>query len=195
MKGAHRELCGSAKLTNALNGTRYCPPIPQGEEERKLDPFNGMLAPVSLRKHFGKGHPDFSTSSQQDAAEYLLYFLDKLDRAEQASTSSASFHDDDFTLSSDEFGYVVEDRLECTKSGTVRYSRRRENLFPLVVSMDDAVGDHGSGTNEGEAKRLKTDDDKEEEEGSPPPPVVPFEACLKRTMAPANVEGFRSPAL
>ncbi|EER17206.1 ubiquitin specific protease 5, putative [Perkinsus marinus ATCC 50983] len=58
-----------AKLTNALNGTRYCPPIPQGEEERKLDPFNGMLAPVSLRKHFGKGHPDFSTSSQQDAAE------------------------------------------------------------------------------------------------------------------------------
>ncbi|EER04876.1 Ubiquitin carboxyl-terminal hydrolase A, putative [Perkinsus marinus ATCC 50983] len=174
-----------AKLTNALNGTRYCPPIPQGEEERKLDPFNGMLAPVSLRKHFGKGHPDFSTSSQQDAAEYLLYFLDKLDRAEQASTSSASFHDG-LTLSSDEFGYVIEDRLECTKSGTVRYSRRRENLFPLVVSMDDAVG---------EAKRLKTDDDKEEEEGSSPPPVVPFEACLKRTMAPANVEGFRSPAL
>lgn len=42
---------------------------------------------------------------------------------------------------------------------------------------------------------MKTDDDKEEEEGSPPPPVVPFEACLKRTMAPANVEGFRSPAL
>lgn len=32
-----------AKLTNALNGTRYCPPIPQGEEERKLDPFNGIM--------------------------------------------------------------------------------------------------------------------------------------------------------
>ncbi|KAF4731794.1 Ubiquitin carboxyl-terminal hydrolase 13, partial [Perkinsus olseni] len=194
---SERTVLEVAKLTNALNGTRYCPPIPKDEEERKLDPFNGMLAPVSLRKHFGKGHPDFSTSSQQDAAEYLLYFLDKLNRAEQASTLD-TFHDG-LGFSSDQFGYILEDRLECPKSGTVKYSQRRENLFPLVVSMDDAVTSSADASiDEGDAKRLKTDGGNEKVEGEGkegPPPMVPFEACLKRTMATSSVEGFRSPAL
>ncbi|KAF4666663.1 Ubiquitin carboxyl-terminal hydrolase 13, partial [Perkinsus chesapeaki] len=183
-----------SKLANALNGNRYCPPIPEEEEQRKLDPFNGMVAPVSLRKHFGMGHPDFSSSAQQDAAEYLLYFLEKLNRAEMATDDS--FHDG-LGYSTDRFGYVLEDRLECPKSGTVKYSTRRESLFPLIVSMDDAmvpVISEAVDEDEGEAKRLKTTDDEKDEKESPPP-VVPFDACLRRTMATGQVEGFRSPAL
>lgn len=66
-----------------LCSDRYCPPA----EEKALDPkdtdYTPSIEPRMFKYLIGRGHPEFSSGRQQDAAEYLQHLLGIMIRAER----------------------------------------------------------------------------------------------------------------
>ena len=76
------------KLANKTDSANSVQPNTQAEEENSDDETldeEGMnsLSPKMLKSVFCANHPDFSTMTQQDAAEFLLHFLEVLHRDEE----------------------------------------------------------------------------------------------------------------
>lgn len=115
-----------AKLANGLNGPRYAPPLKDGEDEE--DPKH-VVAPQMFRTLIGRGHPEFSTSRQQDAAEFIQYFLEQLTRAERSALGSRVIGD---RPTSGMFDFAVEERMqESSGSRRVKYSRTQETMLGI----------------------------------------------------------------
>lgn len=177
-----------AKLVNGLLGERYAPPWREGDDE---DDPRFIVAPQMFRSLVGKGHPEFSSGRQQDAAEFFQYFLDTLARAERTTLGSR--------LAAGEptpglFEFAVEERLqESSGEGRVKYSRLRQNMLGLPVKLDDAENlaevmafKNAQEAEEKEAKKPKTGADVEE-----PKPIIRLPACLARLAAPEEGISFR----
>ena len=83
-KAADDLLCQTAKLSSALTSGVFCGPVPksaQVSDASTSDP-KYRLAPRMFKHAVGHDHVDFRTGQQQDAAQYFLHLLEKLDRAE-----------------------------------------------------------------------------------------------------------------
>ena len=76
-----------------------------------------------LKTLFGKDHKEFSTGQQQDAREYLVHFIEKLQKMEKASKTS---HDP-----TKAFEFDLETRLQCTTCHRVKYNT--ETCYQLMV--------------------------------------------------------------
>lgn len=63
------------KLYEGLSSGRYSKP-----SELKGDEYQAGIKLSSFKTLIGADHPEFSTNKQQDASEFLLYLLDKLDK-------------------------------------------------------------------------------------------------------------------
>ncbi|KAK9833553.1 hypothetical protein WJX81_005633 [Elliptochloris bilobata] len=162
----------------------------------------------------GRGHPEYSSSRQQDAEEYLRYLLDLLKAAEQAAgtrlvpgppTAAA-------------FAFDTEDRVQCTETGRLSYRRTHDNyVLGLSIPLEAAVNkDVLEGFQEREAKRARLRDEQAAAyigaagppDGGAPNggisvvssdsqeervlPRVPFGACLERWAEEGTVEDYDS---
>ena len=78
-------LTQTAKLALGLCSDRYCPPAkPEGKAADPKDTdYTPSIEPRMFKYLIGRGHPEFSSGRQQDAAEYLLHLLSILIRAER----------------------------------------------------------------------------------------------------------------
>jgi ubiquitin carboxyl-terminal hydrolase 5/13 len=85
--------------------------------------------PRLLKSLVCAGHPEFSTSRQQDAAEFLEFFCDVVDRMH------ATRHDQNPVNS---IRFTVQDRLQCTTCKGVRYTQHNQVLLPVEV-VEDSV--------------------------------------------------------
>ena len=122
-----------AKLTNGLTGDRYAPPWKDGDDE---DDPKLIVAPQNFRTLIGKGHSEFSSNRQQDAGEFLSYFLDKLARAERTALGSRLEAGKPLA---NLFEFAVESRLEqCTEAKGVLYSKQKQNMLMLPIKVEDA---------------------------------------------------------
>merc|ERR1711879_440209 len=74
-----------AKLASGILSDRYAPSWQDGDDE---DDPRFLVAPQMFRSLIGKGHVEFSSNRQQDAGEFLNYFLEKLSRAERTALGS-----------------------------------------------------------------------------------------------------------
>eukprot|EP00913_Durusdinium_trenchii_P023183 g21762.t1 len=181
-----------AKLADGLNGSRYAPPLKEGEDEE--DPKH-VIAPQMFRTLIGRGHHEFSSSRQQDAAEFVQYFLEQLTRAERSalgsrlsgdrpSTSMFSFSDP--WTKEPSCTSAVEERLqESTGSRRVKYSRVQQNMLGIPVKLEDADNleevlafKASKEKDESDAKKLKTEGVEE------PKPLIQLSKCLARLAAP-----------
>jgi ubiquitin carboxyl-terminal hydrolase 5/13 len=81
-----------------------------------------------LKSLFGKGHPEFSTSKQQDAREYFHYFVEKLSKLER---KHKGVHDP-----SKAFEFEMETRLECLECNQVKYNTQSDNQLILMAPVD-----------------------------------------------------------
>lgn len=118
------------KLTHSLLSGEYAQPPASAGEDEPVDAESTGVRPRMLKNVAGKGHPEFSTASQQDAMEFWQHILEQLGRA-----SRAAGHADPSLL----FSFAMEERLECGASGMVRYSDVREQHLPIVIDEGDAT--------------------------------------------------------
>ncbi|CAK9063177.1 unnamed protein product, partial [Durusdinium trenchii] len=176
-----------AKLADGLNGSRYAPPLKEGEDEE--DPKH-VIAPQMFRTLIGRGHHEFSSSRQQDAAEFVQYFLEQLTRAERSALGSRLSGD---RPSTSMFSFSVEERLqESTGSRRVKYSRVQQNMLGIPVKLEDADNleevlafKASKEKDESDAKKLKTEGVEE------PKPLIQLSKCLARLAAPEEGIQFR----
>jgi ubiquitin carboxyl-terminal hydrolase 5/13 len=197
-------LCQTTKVASALTSGAFCPPSPQ--EAAAGDP-KYRLAPRMFKHVVGKNHPEFRTGHQQDAEEFLRYFLEQLDRAELAASqqgrpglanSSSDSDDPSLLLSSLLFEFATEDRLICAADQRIKYEKgSAERIWGLPIPMDKAVvapvamdeivpdatgGSEGDVIQSPENKRLKSedeDDNSNKKSGSDPVPTISFWQCVE----------------
>ena len=186
-----------AKLCTGLLSDRYADPPVEGAEHTAV-----AVTPRMFKQLVGKGHSEFATGRQQDAAEYFQHLLETMTRAERAAGDRLAgvFGGGATAVSSDgptaaQFEFEVEERVQCAESGAVRYVTQKNNVVPLEVPLEAAANAAAlADFKERELKRQKTSEAKEEEE-EPVRPVVPFAACLEKLAATEAVQDFYSSAL
>lgn len=171
-------LCQTAKLGTALTSGAY---TLRSEE----DPNKYRIAPRMMKHCIGKDHVDFRTTQQQDAPQFLQYFLEKLDQAEAGAGLEK--------MSSNLFSFFTTSRLECSADSKVKYveSSGPETVWSLRIPMEKAfvIGE----VNSPDQKRLKAEDDTKDDKK--PVPTVSLQTCIKEWGEPTAVEGLRWPHL
>jgi ubiquitin carboxyl-terminal hydrolase 5/13 len=209
-------LAQTARFISALRSKRYAKPT-----ESLVDPSLAIaerptlssniatkaaaatVAPRGFRALFGKGHVEFSTPRQQDAAEYLIHVLDTLSKAEAPAlaadgrlTQAAEQANAEKTgpveygpydvLSSQPtqqlFAFKVEEKTTCLQSQKVRYKAQTE--FTLALEVPESIVPRP--TVEQEAKKPKLEDVAK--------PRCPLDACLSHWAATESVVDYTSPA-
>lgn len=75
----------------------------------------------------GKNHPDFSTHHQQDALEFFLHLAYLMKKNIKKSEKNPM----------DAMKFIIEDRVRCTASGKVKYSKREEYCLSLNIPIEN----------------------------------------------------------
>mmetsp|Transcript_68644 Transcript_68644/g.123711 ORF Transcript_68644/g.123711 Transcript_68644/m.123711 type:complete len:837 (+) Transcript_68644:196-2706(+) len=185
-------VCQVAKLVNGLNSSRYAPPWKEGDDE---DDPKLLVAPQMFRSLIGKGHAEFASGRQQDAAEFIQYFLDHIQRAERTALGSRLGGGSSPTTRLFEFG--VEERLqESQPQGRVKYSKLQQNILGLPVKLEDASNiQEVLAFRTAQAEKGETDAKKPKTEGEPEPeepkPVIQLQSGLARFAAAEEGLSFR----
>ncbi|XP_070767529.1 ubiquitin carboxyl-terminal hydrolase 5 isoform X5 [Enoplosus armatus] len=173
-----------AKLGYGLLSGEYSKPAPDpGDENGASEPRGDQIgiAPRMFKALVGRGHPEFSTNRQQDAQEFLLHFINMVERNCRSGSNP-----------SEAFRFLVEERIVCQQSQKAKYTQRVDYIVQLPVPMDQATntGEGLMGYNEAERRR---------EEGDSSAPTVraqiPFTACMAALSEPEILTDFWSSAV
>ncbi|KAL3908136.1 MAG: hypothetical protein SGILL_008598, partial [Bacillariaceae sp.] len=190
-------LCQTTKVACALTSGAFAKPIAEEKEDSDstTDP-KYRLAPRMFKHVIGKDHVEFRTGQQQDAAQFLQYMLEQVERAElKASTSVPYLKDkaETFHPTSHLFSFNTTDRLVCSGDNSIKYkeSSGSETVWSLPIPMDKAVVREEAGAPD--TKRAKTDEESKEEQK--PVPTVEFSSLLEQWAAESAIEGIRWPHL
>ncbi|TMW55911.1 hypothetical protein Poli38472_008559 [Pythium oligandrum] len=195
-----------AKLARGVLSDRYRREVSASSEaDSKDDEMADLsaidLRPITFRTLVGKGHPDFSTGQQQDAVEYFQYLLDVLNRNERVASgrygpllSDNSEHAQLPTSTLFKFGF--EDRVECLASSKVKYVPREDSFFQVQIPIEAATNATQVSEYQALEQKRQRIDGGESKTGNDEKviPVVPFQACLEKTLAPELIEDFLSSA-
>lgn len=177
------------KLGHGLLSGKYSYPV---QEDTELDMSENMtskprqegIPPRMFKTLIGTGHVEFSSARQQDALEFFLHLLDKIERNNagkpQADPSRC-------------FKFFVEERILCP-SGKVSYNKRVDNVLSLNIPLDAA-------TNKEEVVAYQKKKEEKESSGEKlndaeiVRPRVPLSACLENFVAPEEIHEFYSTAI
>jgi ubiquitin carboxyl-terminal hydrolase 5/13 len=204
-------LCQTTKVACALTSGVFAKPadvLVQEADSNSSPTANDpkyRLAPRMLKHVVGKDHVDFRTGQQQDAAQFLQYFLERLDRAEQGAaavlTKKQNGGDEDAPLlhvASDIFSFATSSRMVCIADQKVKYKDNApETVWSLRLPMDKAVvieEKEGAGATVGvpDQKRFKPEEAKEDKK---PVPTIAFQTCVEEWAADTQVDDVRWPHL
>lgn len=156
--------CQLGKLGDGLLSGRYAVPAPGAEAPA----FQAGIRPAMLKALLGRGHAEFATMRQQDADEFLQFFVEQVHRQPHAPLADPTAP----------LAFVLEHRLQCTRCGGVRYT--------------DEVRDVGLGVPVRVAERPTTDRHADAASGRLYEPVS-LDASLAELTAPERVP-YRCPA-
>ena len=138
-----------------------------------------------FRTLVGHDHPEFSTKQQQDAAEFLEYFLELVHKH---STNEPT---PDATLDpSTCFQFQLEERLYCSTTTQVRYLTRDDIMFRINVPLDASKNMH-------EVLQYNKTKEDLEKQGKPindlpvVRPIVPLTQAIARWAEPEVINDFR----
>lgn len=185
-------LCQSSKLACALTSGVFAKPV--DSDAPSTDP-KYRLAPRMMKHCIGKDHVDFKTSEQQDAAQFLQYYLERLDRAEMGATASATkehLKSDTLHTSSLLFSFKTTARLACSFDGKIKYKDSApETILSLRIPMDKAKVNED--VTSPEQKKLKPADESKEE--PKPVPSIALTTCLEEWAGDTTIDDLRWPHL
>ncbi|KAM3613905.1 uncharacterized protein V6R79_006797 [Siganus canaliculatus] len=169
-----------AKLGYGLLSGEYSKPAPDpGDENGASEPRGDQIgiAPRMFKALVGRGHPEFSTNRQQDAQEFLLHFINMVERNCRSGTNP-----------SEAFRFLVEERIVCQQSQKAKYTQRVDYIVQLPVPMDQATN----------TEELQEAERRREEGDSSAPTVraqIPFTACMAALNEPEILTDFWSSAV
>ncbi|XP_077998917.1 ubiquitin carboxyl-terminal hydrolase 5-like [Glandiceps talaboti] len=172
-----------AKLGCGLQSGAYSKkPVLSGEGD-DADKGQEGIAPRMFKSLIGRGHSEFSTNRQQDAQEYFLHLINIIEKNSRGTTNPC-----------DCFKYKVEERIQCTQSGQVRYKQRDDFLLALPIPLEAATN-----KDEVAAFELKKKEYEEKKEmmnaSEIVRPRIPLSTCLQTFSAPEIVDDFYSTAI
>uniref|UniRef100_A0AAX7TZK3 Ubiquitin carboxyl-terminal hydrolase n=1 Tax=Astatotilapia calliptera TaxID=8154 RepID=A0AAX7TZK3_ASTCA len=169
-----------AKLGYGLLSGDYSKPVPDpGEENGAAEPRGDQIgiAPQMFKALVGRGHPEFSTNRQQDAQEFLLHFINMVERNCRSGSNP-----------SEAFRFLVEERIVCQQTQKAKYTQRVDYIVQLPVPMDQATN----------TEELQEAERRREEGDSSAPTVraqIPFTACMAALSEPEILTDFWSSAV
>uniref|UniRef100_A0A3P8R6B0 Ubiquitin carboxyl-terminal hydrolase n=1 Tax=Astatotilapia calliptera TaxID=8154 RepID=A0A3P8R6B0_ASTCA len=164
-----------AKLGYGLLSGDYSKPVPDPGEENGGDQIG--IAPQMFKALVGRGHPEFSTNRQQDAQEFLLHFINMVERNCRSGSNP-----------SEAFRFLVEERIVCQQTQKAKYTQRVDYIVQLPVPMDQATN----------TEELQEAERRREEGDSSAPTVraqIPFTACMAALSEPEILTDFWSSAV
>lgn len=179
-------LTQTVKLATALTSGVYAIPKEELETDGPTNP-KYRLAPRMFKHLIGKDHVDFRTGQQQDAAQFLQYLLEQLDRAEMKKEKNQ-------VKTSSLFSFETQDRLVCSSDQKIKYkSHAPETVWSLRVPMEKAKV-RPQVDDEPEQKKLKQEGEEEQKEEKPVPTVT-FADCTDSWAAESTLDDYRWPHL
>ena len=168
----------TTKLANALTSGTFSIPQDQLESQSPTDP-KYRLAPRMFKHVIGKDHVDFRTGQQQDASQFMQYYLEQIDRAE-------SKVDKTMPKTSNLFSFQTEERLVCSADQKIKYKESApETMWSLSIPMEKAE----ILPIEPELKKQKQEDDDKVV------PTISFATCLESWSSETTVDDYRWPHL
>uniref|UniRef100_A0A4W6CG68 Ubiquitin carboxyl-terminal hydrolase n=1 Tax=Lates calcarifer TaxID=8187 RepID=A0A4W6CG68_LATCA len=175
----HPPLPPFSKLGYGLLSGEYSKPAPDpGDENVDFQNLNQIgIAPRMFKALVGRGHPEFSTNRQQDAQEFLLHFINMVERNCRSGPNP-----------SEAFRFLVEERIVCQQSQKAKYTQRVDYIVQLPVPMDQATN----------TEELQEAEHRREEGDSSAPTVraqIPFTACMAALSEPEILTDFWSSAV
>jgi ubiquitin carboxyl-terminal hydrolase 5/13 len=187
-------LCQTSKIACALTSGAFARPV-NDDSVSSTDP-KYRLKPGMMKHCIGKDHVDFRTTQQQDAAHFLQYMLERMDRAEMgASGTKVKEHlkGSPVQTSSSLFSYKTKARIVCSNDGKINYTDSApETIWSLRIPIDKAVViDEMSSP---EHKKLKPAEDKSENEKKPVPTIA-LKTCIDEWACETTIDDMRWPHL
>ncbi len=200
-------LCQTTKLACALTSGRFAKPVSSDKNDVDATHPKYRLAPRMIKHCIGKDHAEFRTAQQQDAAQFLQYYLERLDRAELGVTSELmkahllnnNNADVPLLTSSHLFSFQTTERRMCLADSNVLYkSSASETIWSLRIPMVKATTKltQEDGVLSPEQKKLKSDDGTETSttEVSKEDKVIPsieLLTCIEEWASDATIENIR----
>jgi len=185
-------LCQSSKLACALTSGDFAKPV--DSDAPSTDP-KYRLAPRMMKHCIGKDHVDFKTGEQQDAAQFLQYYLERLDRAEMGASASATkehLKSETLHTSSHLFSFKTTARIVCSIDGKIKYKDSApETIWSIRIPMDKAKVNED--VTSPEQKKLKPADESKEEPKSVP--SIALTTCLAEWAGDTTIDDLRWPHL
>ncbi|XP_076010710.1 ubiquitin carboxyl-terminal hydrolase 5 [Genypterus blacodes] len=172
-----------AKLGFGLLSGEYSKPAPEpGDENGTSEPRGDQIgiAAQMFKALIGRGHPEFSTNRQQDAQEFLLHFINMVERNCRSGANP-----------SEAFRFLVGERIVCQQSQKAKYTQRVDYILQLPVPMDQA-------TNTEELQEAERRREEADPSAGPAPTVraqIPFTACMAALSEPEILTDFWSSAV
>ncbi|CAM6094678.1 unnamed protein product [Calypogeia fissa] len=176
-----------AKLAHGIFSGEYSSPN-QVAEGDVADDGDGKfvqegIPPRMFKSLIGAGHPEFASARQQDALEFFQHFLERVER----SCASSPLEDPSRC-----FKFCVEERILCSSSKKVRYTKKVDNVLSLSIPLQDAVNNDEVFAYQTKQATQEQAGEKDDEEIIRP--RVPLAACLESFFAPEEVQDFFSTA-
>ena len=182
---AHDFNAQTAKLAFGLLSGRYSKELPSGEDPLLHEPSG--IRPQMFRSLIGHNHADFGTKQQQDAAEFLQYYIEQVhNHCLKDPTPDPSV--DPSTC----FQFELEERIYCPETEQVRYLTRNETMFRLNISTDIARNMHDVL----QFNKNKQDMEKRGEMTNDLPvvrPIIPLTEAIAQWAAPEEIKDYKLP--
>ncbi len=175
----------TAKLAFGLLSGVYSKEYPADGDSFLHEPSG--IRPQMFRSLIGHNHPDFSTKQQQDAAEFLQYYI------EQVHNHCLKDPTPDPKLDpSTCFQFELEERIYCPETGQVRYLNRNETMFRLNISLHTARNMHEVL----QYNKNKEDMEKQGKKTNDLPvvrPIIPLTEAISQWAAPEEINDYKLP--
>ncbi|KAM9805526.1 ubiquitin carboxyl-terminal hydrolase 5 isoform X3 [Syngnathus typhle] len=135
------------------------------------------IAPRMFKALVGRNHPEFSTNRQQDAQEFLLHFINMVERNCRLGPNP-----------SEAFRFLVEERIVCQQSQKAKYTQRVDYIIQLPVPMEQA-------SNIDELQEAERQRENGDSTVMPVRAQIPFAVCLAALSEPELLTDFWSSAV
>jgi ubiquitin carboxyl-terminal hydrolase 5/13 len=173
----------TAKVAFGLLSGKYSKENPANGDS-SIQPPSG-IRPQMFRLLIGRNHPDFGTKQQQDAAEFLQYYIEQVhNHCKKDPTPDPSL--DPSTC----FQFELEERIYCPEINQVRYLTRNETMFRLNVPLQAARNMHEVL----QYNKTKEDLEKQGNQTYDLPvvrPIVPLKEAISQWAAPEEINDYK----
>lgn len=180
-----------AKFGQGLNSDRYSS-IPEDKGNGEAEVNEICVRPNTFKSLVGRDHYEFSSSRQQDAAEYLSHMLEQLTKSERNAKERLGGNGE---MTKHHFTLATEARMECVESKQVKYKLDETDILRLTVPIEAAENSQQyKEYQDSKRAKISSEDDKDAKEATVVPRVS-FENCLNQYMADEMIDDWYSSAL